>query len=88
MIAAGLPLPLDPQKGIDKTRRSDQSEFGVSETYKRQLAMADEQRFQNARWWRTLNRCMAVVGLLLLGAVAVLVVLGVREGWGQASPGQ
>ncbi len=91
MVAAGLPLPPDPQKSSAHAsqRTSDQTgEFGVPEGFKRQLVLADEVRFQNARWWRNLNRGMAVVGLLLLGAVAALVVIGVRDGWGQGSPGQ
>lgn len=34
-----------------------------------------------ANWWRDLNRVMAVVGLLVIGAFAVLVALGVRQQW-------
>jgi len=88
MTAAFLPLPADPQKSSKMVERDQQGgEYGIPEAYKRQLAAAEELRFQNAKWWRNLNRCMSVVGLLLLGAVAALVVIGVREGWGQKTPG-
>jgi len=80
MIAAFLPLPPDPRH---EAIQRDLGEFGVPEAFKRQMAQADEVRFQSAKWWRTLNRAMSVVGLLLLAAIAALVVVGVREGWGR-----
>ncbi len=77
MIAAFWPLPPDPRQMQER----DHGAYGVPETFKRQLAVADEVRYQSAVWWRTLNRCMSLVGLLLLGTVAALVVLGIRQGW-------
>ncbi len=82
MIAAVLPLPADPQREMEKRSHG---EFGVPEAFKRQMAETDEIRYQSAKWWRTLNRVMAVIGLLILGAIAALVVIGVRQGWGQRS---
>jgi hypothetical protein len=41
----------------------------------------DDSRYQSAKWWRGLNRFMAVIGLLVIGAVVALAVIGVREGW-------
>ncbi len=80
MVASFLPLPLDPQRAMEKRAEGD---FGVPAALKRRIAQADEMRFQSARWWRTLNRVMSVFGLLILGAIAALVVIGVRQGWGQ-----
>ncbi|KAL1889805.1 hypothetical protein Sste5346_008663 [Sporothrix stenoceras] len=80
MIAAFLPLPLDPKRAMEKRA---EGEYGVPEALKRRIAQYDEMRFQSAKWWRTLNRVMSVFGLLILGAVAALVVVGVRQGWGQ-----
>ncbi|CAK7223525.1 hypothetical protein SEUCBS140593_005265 [Sporothrix eucalyptigena] len=80
MIAAFLPLPLDPQRAMEKRA---EGEFGVPAALKRRIAQYDEMRYQSARWWRTLNRVMSVFGLLILGAVAALVVVGVHQGWGQ-----
>ena len=86
MVAALLPLPPDPQSEKARAMRdsiNDEFMVALPESFRRQLAQAEELRFQSARWWRTLNRLMAVIGLLLLGAIAALVVIGVREGWGQ-----
>ncbi|CAK7232151.1 hypothetical protein SBRCBS47491_008172 [Sporothrix bragantina] len=80
MVAAFLPLPLDPQRAMEKRA---EGEYGVPTALKRRIAQYDEMRYQSARWWRTLNRVMAVFGLFILGAVAALVVVGVHQGWGQ-----
>lgn len=80
MVAAFLPLPLDPQRATEKR---PESEFGVPEVLQRRIAQADEVRFQSARWWRTLNRFMSVIGLLILGAVVALVVVGIQQHWVQ-----
>ncbi len=88
MVAAFLPLPPDPQSAKGKEIRevsADRSDefIAMPLAFARQVQHAEELRFQSARWWRNLNRFMALIGLLLLGAVAALVVIGVREGWGQ-----
>ncbi|EFX00486.1 serine-rich protein [Grosmannia clavigera kw1407] len=80
MVAAFLPLPPDPQRAMEKQA---ESEFGVPEVLKQRITQADEVRFQSTRWWRTLNRCMSVLGLLILGAVIALIVVGVQQHWAQ-----
>jgi hypothetical protein len=45
------------------------------------LNAVDDSRYQSAKWWRGLNRIMAVIGLLVIGAVVALVVIGIRERW-------
>ncbi|KIW18183.1 hypothetical protein PV08_02471 [Exophiala spinifera] len=47
----------------------------------RQLAGAAELKFQNARWWRNLNRWMCAVGVVVCVLVIVLAVLGTRGHW-------
>ena len=97
MVAAFLPIPPDPKS--QKVREKGKSpvsgpasdahseEFvAMPGAFKRQLAQAEEKRYQSAKWWRTLNRVMAVFGLLILGAIAALVYIGVRDGWGQGMP--
>ena len=97
IIAAFLPLPPDPQDQKQREKGKSPLSGRASDThseefvampaaFKRQLAQAEERRYQSAKWWRTLNRFMAVLGLLILGAIAALVVIGVREGWGQGMP--
>ncbi|KIV92860.1 hypothetical protein PV10_04124 [Exophiala mesophila] len=38
----------------------------------------EELKFQNARWWRNLNRWMCVVGVVVIVIVVILAVLGTR----------
>ncbi|KAK5056651.1 hypothetical protein LTR84_012183 [Exophiala bonariae] len=41
----------------------------------------EELKFQNARWWRNLNRCMCAIGLVVIAVVIVLAVLGAKGAW-------
>lgn len=80
MIAAFLPLPPNPKLEMAEVDYS-QSQFGVSHDFTRHNALADEIRYQSAKWWRTLNRGMAVIGVLVVAAIITLVVLAVKQGW-------
>ncbi|KAI1304294.1 hypothetical protein F5Y03DRAFT_174587 [Xylaria venustula] len=87
MIAALLPLPPNPRldmeelgKSTTRLRTPDESE---PEPFSRRVAPVDDTRYQSARWWRNLNRCMSVIGLLILGAIAALIVVGVKQRWGK-----
>lgn len=35
-------------------------------------------RWDNARWWRNINRVMSVIGILVLGAIIALLVVGLK----------
>ncbi|KAK4147035.1 uncharacterized protein C8A04DRAFT_34580 [Dichotomopilus funicola] len=87
MIAALLPLPLNPkQEMLDVESGQDEEKNPYSSTHpalRYQKYAVDESRFESARWWRNLNRGMSVVGLLIVGAVVALAVVGVRQGWGR-----
>ncbi|KAK3357451.1 hypothetical protein B0T25DRAFT_604316 [Lasiosphaeria hispida] len=74
MVAALLPLPPNPKLMMTE-RDHSQPEFAY---HPRAI---DETRYENAHWWRNLNRAMSVVGLLIIGAIVALVVVGVRQGW-------
>ncbi|KXH66988.1 hypothetical protein CSAL01_09789 [Colletotrichum salicis] len=82
MIAAFLPLPPDPQAEMAE-RDPRSSLIDEERDLPRRVAAVDETLFQSARWWRALNRYMSVIGLLVVGAIAALVVVGVKQGWGQ-----
>ncbi|KAI1454953.1 hypothetical protein F4805DRAFT_437426 [Annulohypoxylon moriforme] len=84
MIAAFLPLPPKPTLAMDERDRST-TEFASEsgEPSRGQHVLVDDSRYQSARWWRNVNRFMAVAGLLILGAVAALIVIGVRQKWAQ-----
>ncbi|KAK2604560.1 hypothetical protein N8I77_007478 [Diaporthe amygdali] len=85
MIGAVLPLP-KPSPLAMLERYSSISDFGVrsrEHEFERHIENVDELRYENAKWWRTLNRFMSVVGLLIIGAVVGLAVAAVKQGWGR-----
>ena len=41
-----------------------------------------ELKYQNARWWRNLNRWMCTVGLVVIVLAVVLAILGTKHNWG------
>ncbi|KAH7038009.1 uncharacterized protein B0I36DRAFT_73975 [Microdochium trichocladiopsis] len=85
MIGAFLPLPVAVH--LKSANPDDsQTELGapVQEKIRDDQHFAfDDAQYQSARWWRNLNRVMSIVGILVLGAVAALVVIGVKDRWAQ-----
>lgn len=83
MIGGVLPLP-KPSPLAMIERYSSISDLGIrsrEHEFERHIESVDELRYQNARWWRTLNRGMSVIGLLIIGAVIGLAVASVEKGW-------
>ncbi|MCJ1458390.1 hypothetical protein MMC28_008762 [Mycoblastus sanguinarius] len=76
-IAAVLPLPPRPEigsaKGKDAIRRTQ-----IVEDLEKQLGPIDEARYENARWWRNINRIMSVVGILIIIAIIALAVVAAK----------
>jgi hypothetical protein len=52
--------------------RDTESQVDVSNEIKTQFGPMDESRYESARWWRRLNRGMAVVGVLIIAAIVSL----------------
>ncbi|KAJ6782905.1 hypothetical protein PWT90_04894 [Aphanocladium album] len=81
MVAAFIPLPTNRgliEKDFPSTSHIDLTEDdGASPS---QLAK-EVALYNRAKWWRDLNRAMAVIGLLIIGAFAVLIGLGVQQRW-------
>lgn len=50
----------------------------------RHRAGVAELTYQNARWWRNLNRWMCTVGIVVIVLVVVLAVLGTKKGLGMS----
>lgn len=68
MIAAFLPLPLDPNL-VDTP---SQSQADLEQQFARQFGPTDDKAFQKASWWRNLNRVMSGIGTLLIGLIVSL----------------
>ncbi|KAI8635018.1 hypothetical protein F5Y19DRAFT_470069 [Xylariaceae sp. FL1651] len=87
MIAALLPLPPNPQLDMQELDRSTTRfqipEDAEPESLYQRVSPTDDSRYQSARWWRNLNRFMSIIGLLILGAIAALIVIGIKQGWGK-----
>lgn len=65
MIASFLPLPSRPALVQEKHTGTADVEQAVDDN----LGPTDESRYQNARWWRNVNRIMSIVGFLLLATI-------------------
>lgn len=92
-VGALLPLPKRPDAfmDIEKSTWRRASQHGDLTEYEamnvlaglrkeKRLRSGEEATWQNARWWRTLNRRMCVVGAVVLVLVIVLAVVGTATG--------
>lgn len=73
VVAAFLPLPAQPNASLPRNP-------GVARDLEKQLFPEDSRRFENARWWRNVNRAMVPVAVAIVVAVVVLVVVAARSG--------
>ena len=73
-VAAFLPLPPRPAvinaNGKDVPRQTQ-----ILEDLEQQLGAVDEARYENARWWRNINRVMSGFGVLIIVAIIALVAV-------------
>nr|OQO16720.1 hypothetical protein B0A51_16750 [Rachicladosporium sp. CCFEE 5018] len=89
MLGAILPLPERPARDQEKAMRSSvtvESEVDEMEgALRRHTAgeasrrWTEERLWMKARWWRTLNRIMAVVGVGVIAAVIALAIVATRR---------
>ncbi|KAK0313387.1 hypothetical protein LTR82_013418 [Friedmanniomyces endolithicus] len=85
MLGAALPLPRKPSSATDAEKQvGGGSEEDVQMAMMKHEAgdaekrWREEKEWSKARWWRTLNRIMSLVGLLVIGAVIALAVVATR----------
>ncbi|KAI4175427.1 MAG: hypothetical protein LQ343_001626 [Gyalolechia ehrenbergii] len=64
-IASVLPLPRKPTADFPDLATEAQPTHDLE----KRLGMVDEARYENARWWRNLNRLMCIVGVLIIAAI-------------------
>ncbi|KAI9810986.1 MAG: hypothetical protein M1827_005717 [Pycnora praestabilis] len=72
IIAACLPLPPHPTTGSTAAGTTALPDLEEA------MTRVDEARYQNARWWRNLNRIMAVLGIVILAAIIALAIVAAR----------
>ena len=66
MIAAVLPIPPRPEFPELTEQDARKSRLDMLEEMNRIWSPMDEKRYQNARWWRILNRIFSVVGVAII----------------------
>lgn len=62
MVASFLPLPLKPKMGPEMLESNDDLEMALE----MQLMSMQQRRYDNARWWRNLNRWMISLGVVII----------------------
>ncbi|KAL1964237.1 hypothetical protein VTN77DRAFT_7195 [Rasamsonia byssochlamydoides] len=72
LIAAFLPLP--PKPVADE-------EAVVGPCVETRIREFEERRYQNARWWRNVNRVMIPVGMAIVAVIVTLAVVGTTMGF-------
>ncbi|KXG51195.1 uncharacterized protein PGRI_067670 [Penicillium griseofulvum] len=77
-IAAFLPLPPKP-KMPQMVEYESVSDVGAA--LEAQCVNLQQRRRDNARWWRTLNRWMIALGVVILVIIIVLAVIGTTTGF-------
>lgn len=81
MFAAFIPLnPASQTK--DTERNQSTSKLELQQDPHSQTSLVEDAVYRSALWWRTVNRGMSIIGLLVLAAVIALSVVGVKQRWG------
>ncbi|OOF91104.1 hypothetical protein ASPCADRAFT_211383 [Aspergillus carbonarius ITEM 5010] len=76
LIASFLPLPKKPD-----TVSEEDVESQLEMTLRMRLFDLERRRYENARWWRKLNRWMNPLGLVIITIVVTLAVVGTTVGF-------
>lgn len=80
MVAAFLPLPSQAHFDMAEARQST-GHLDPRPEAGRSVHAVHARRYCRARWWRSLNRAMSIVGLFVVGAIVALIVTGVKQQW-------
>lgn len=82
IIAAFLPLPkLQPRtKKQPHPENSEFPSYTVDVEAASNHSAVEARRYENARWWRRVNRVLSVFGLAIIGAIITLGVVAATRG--------
>jgi hypothetical protein len=78
-IAAFLPLPQKPKMLPEMAEYESDSD--VEAALEVQCMNLQQRRHENARWWRTLNRWMISLGVVIIVIIVTLAVVGTTSGF-------
>ncbi|CAG7917962.1 unnamed protein product [Penicillium olsonii] len=78
-VAAFLPLP--PRPTLSPEMAECGSDSDVEAALEMQCMNLQQRRHDNARWWRTLNRWMVSLGVVIIVIVVTLAVVGTTTGF-------
>ena len=72
-IASFLPLP--PKSAVSSVKGKNVApRTQVEVDLEKQLNPIDQARYENARWWRTINRILSAFGILIIIAIVSLIM--------------
>ncbi|KAI5803253.1 hypothetical protein EDC01DRAFT_502259 [Geopyxis carbonaria] len=74
-IAAFLPLP--EHLNIAPYQLEDPESAFSAQCITRSARMEFERQYENARWWRRINRTLSILGVLVIMAIVILVLIAV-----------
>jgi hypothetical protein len=74
-FVAGFALPLPPKPALDMEQVSRIPTPNVEARMQQKMDIEADIRYENARWWRGLNRVMCVLGAVLIVLVITLAVV-------------
>ncbi|KAI9762313.1 MAG: hypothetical protein M4579_000461 [Chaenotheca gracillima] len=74
MAAALVPLTPPPHY-LGKAKQAADPEVAAKLN---STQAVENSQYENARWWRSLNRVMSVIGLFVIGAIITLVIVAIR----------
>ncbi|KAJ5204012.1 uncharacterized protein N7498_004891 [Penicillium cinerascens] len=77
VIASFLPLPPQPKVGPEMLESDDDVEMALES----QLVDMQRRRYDNARWWRNLNRWMISLGVVIIVIIITMAVIGTTTGF-------
>ncbi|KAJ5936500.1 hypothetical protein N7454_005135 [Penicillium verhagenii] len=77
IIAAFIPLPPKPKMASEMIESDDDVEMALES----QLMVLQQRRYNNARWWRNLNRWMISFGVVIIVIMITLAAIGATTGF-------
>jgi hypothetical protein len=74
-FVAAFALPLPPKPNLDMEQVSRIPTPNIEARLQQKMDIEDDIRYENARWWRGLNRVMCVLGVVVVVLVVTLAVV-------------